>query len=66
MKPLGSPLGWVADGWIPRLAWDSRGAGARLGSLPDIPGVNVDVCTGPTDEVAEESAAESGFVGFFR
>lgn len=42
------------------------GAGARLGSFPEIPGVVVDVGMGPTEEVAEESAAESGFVGFFK
>lgn len=57
---------WLAGGWTPRLACDSRGAGARLGSFPEIPGMVVDVCVGPTDELAEESAAESGLVGFFR
>jgi hypothetical protein len=65
MKPLGSALTWDG-GWTPRLAWESRGAGARLGSPPEIPGVDVDVCTGPTDEMVDESAVESGFVGFFK
>lgn len=45
-----------------RFAWERIGAGARLGSPP--------VTTGVEDEVwpaaAEESALESGLVGFLR
>lgn len=41
------------------------GAGARLGS-PPIPGVELEVCAAPTDDAAEDSALESGLVGFLR
>lgn len=51
---------------MPRFACGSMGAGAKLGSPPEMPGVDEDVCGTPTDEVADESAAESGLVGFLR
>lgn len=66
MNPLGSPLTPLPVVETPRFACGSMGAGARLGSPPAIPGVDDDVCGGPTDDAADESAAESGFVGFLR
>lgn len=50
----------------PRVACGNIGAGAKLGSLPEMPGVDEDVRGTPTDEAAEESAVESGLVGFLR
>lgn len=50
----------------PRFACGSIGAGAKLGSPPEIPGVDEEARGGPTDEAADDSAAESGFVGFLR
>ena len=64
MNPLGSPPTPLPGAWTPRLA-GSIGAGARLGSPPEIPGVDVEACGGPTED-ADESAAESGLVGFLR
>lgn len=51
---------------MPMLACGRIGAGARLGSPPVTPGVVDAARIGPTEDVAEESAAESGFVGFLR
>lgn len=65
MNPLGSPPTPLPGAWTPILA-GRIGAGARLGSPPEIPGVDVEVCGGPTDDAADESAAESGLVGFLR
>lgn len=59
MMPLGKlplPFGGVACG--------RAGAGARLGSPPETPGVKDEVRIGATDEFVDDSAAESGFVGF--
>ena len=65
MNPLeGLPTPLLAC--IPILACESMGAGARLGSLPAMPGVDDCVWEAPTDEAADESAAESGLVGFLR
>lgn len=68
INPLGrgrleTPL--PVDG-TPRLACGSIGAGARLGSPPVMPGVDDEVCGAPIDDAAEESAVESGLVGFLR
>ena len=65
MNPLGSPT-LLPGTWTPRLGCDSIGAGARLGSPPEIPGVDDCVRGRPTEDAAEESAVESGFVGFLR
>lgn len=64
MNPLGSPPFPLVGPCIPRLA-GRTGAGARLGSPPETPGVE-ELRIGPTDDPADESAAESGFVGFLR
>lgn len=48
---------------MPRFAWERIGAGARLGSPPVTAGVEVRPAAA---ELAEESALESGFVGFLR
>ena len=47
-----------------RLACERIGAGARLGSPTT--GVGEFVFPGAADEAPEDSAAESGFVGFFK
>lgn len=47
-----------------RLACERIGAGARLGSPTT--GVDEFVFPGAADEAPEDSAAESGFVGFFK
>lgn len=66
MNPLGSPLTVLPGGWTPWLGCVSIGAGARLGSPPEIPGVDDWVRGRPMEDAADESAAESGFVGFLR
>lgn len=66
MSPLGSPFTPFDGGCSPMLVCPSNGAGARLGSPPPTPGVEDEVRIAPTDDAADESAAESGFVGFFR
>lgn len=66
MNPLGSPPAPLLGAPTPRFACGSIGAGARLGSPPVMPGVEEDARGGPTDEAADESAAESGLVGFLR
>lgn len=66
MNPLGrAPTALGAD--TPMLACGSMGAGARLGSAaPATPGVAVEVRVGWTDDELEDSAFESGLVGFLR
>ena len=59
MNPLGNPL---TPPPTPRF-WGSMGAGARLGSPPVTTGVEWPAAA---DELAEDSALESGFVGFLR
>lgn len=49
---------------MPRLACERIGAGARLGSPTT--GVDEEVFPGAAEEAPEDSAAESGFVGFLR
>lgn len=64
MRPLGKlPLPFVGAS-MPRVACGIVGSGARLGSPPETPGVKDEVRIGATDEFVDESAAESGFVGF--
>lgn len=51
---------------MPKVACGRTGAGARLGSAAETPGVEDEVRMAPTEDVAEDSAFESGFVGFLR
>ena len=52
---------------MPKLDCGRIGAGARLGSrLPVTTGVEADGRPAAAEEAAEDSAVESGFVGFLR
>lgn len=66
MKPLGRFAIPFDGACMPRVVWGRTGAGARLGSAAETPGVEDMVRIAPAEEVAEESAPESGFVGFLR
>lgn len=65
MNPLGRLLIPFVGVCMPKVACGRTGAGAKLGSAAETPGVE-EVRMAPTEDVAEESAFESGFVGFLR
>lgn len=66
MNPLGGfPIPFVGA-CMPNAFWGRTGAGARLGSAAETPGVEDMPRTGPAEDAAEDSAFESGFVGFLR